>query len=143
MSFSDHIAAQSSALLHMVFIFVWLHASWRFRSFGVVTTPLLEPRKAKSMRISLQVRLAIAGAVIGSGSFLFAISAWASTSAVACPATEGTRHVRAPAVRRSQLEQAINYGWLCLPRSSSQLNPAAYGSPLIPGARQRRRTGSI
>ncbi|MGA2529081.1 MAG: hypothetical protein ABSG36_07955 [Acidimicrobiales bacterium] len=39
------------------------------------------------MRISRSTRLGIAGAVIASCSFLFAISAWASVSAVACPVT--------------------------------------------------------
>ncbi len=40
------------------------------------------------MRISHQVRLGIAGAVLASGSFLFAISAGASTSAVVCKVTK-------------------------------------------------------
>ena len=39
------------------------------------------------MRISHQFRLGIAGAVLASGGFLFAISAGASTPAVACQVT--------------------------------------------------------
>jgi len=39
------------------------------------------------MRIRNRIRLGIAGAVIASGGSLFAISAWASTPAVACPVT--------------------------------------------------------
>ena len=52
------------------------------------------------MRISHQVRLGVAGAVLASGGFLFAISAGASTSAVVCKVTRwdppGASASRAP-----------------------------------------------